>query len=67
MNNRTVICWREDSCQQLLTAWRKNGLSAVKLYVQSGHMTRIVQTSHQPSNRQGTLCWFEGIIIEPLR
>ena len=35
MNNRTVICWREDSCQQLLTVWRKNGLSAVKLCAQT--------------------------------
>lgn len=34
MNDRTVICWREDSCQQLLTVWRKNGLSAVKLCTQ---------------------------------
>jgi hypothetical protein len=35
MNNRTVICWREDSCQQLLTAWRKNGRYGVKISVQS--------------------------------
>lgn len=38
MNNRTVICWREDSCQQLLTVWRKNGLSAVKLCAQREKM-----------------------------
>ncbi len=42
------MCLREDSCQQLLTVWRKNGLYAVKL---CGHffcvMARMAQRAHR--------------------
>lgn len=50
MNDRTVICWREDSCQQLLTAWRKNGRYGVKISVQSpGSRGSDVKTAGRPA------------------
>ncbi len=46
---------REDSCQQLLTVWRKNGLYAVKL---CGHFFCVMALMAQSAHRG---LWSPGV------
>ena len=58
---------REDSCQQLLTVWRKNGLYAVKL---CGHFFCVMALMAQRAHRglwspggfpEAARCAFSGL------